>query len=181
MPEIIPNLHPVLVHFPIALISVAAFFHLAAIVMKGKSCATPCAVLAHATLWLGAAAALPAAFFGWQAFGSVNHDAAGHAAMLVHRAWALGTLLVLVMLTAWDVRRSTVDALPRAWFAGAVIGAWGLVAVTAWHGGELVYRHGVGVMALPQAADDGGQEHHPIHEQDESSDPGHNHRNAESR
>ena len=28
MPEIIPNLHPLLVHFPIALISVSAFFHL---------------------------------------------------------------------------------------------------------------------------------------------------------
>lgn len=180
MPEIIPNLHPVLVHVPIALISVATFFQLAAIVMRGRSGATQCTVLAHTTLWLGVLAALPTAFFGWQAFNSVNHDATGHAAMLVHRVWALGAVVVLVMLTAWDVWHSKVDAIPRAWFAGAVIGAWGMVAVTAWHGGELVYRHGVGVMALTQAADDGGHEHHPIHAQDESPDPGHDHHHDES-
>jgi uncharacterized membrane protein len=180
MPEIIPNFHPLLVHFPIALISVAAFFHLAAIVMQDKSCATPCAMLAHTTLWLGALTALPAAFFGWQAFDSVNHDAAGHAVMLVHRAWALGTLALLVVLAAWDAWRSKADAIPRGWFAGAVIGAWSMVAVTAWHGGELVYRHGAGVMALPQVADDGSHEHHPIHKQDESPDPGHDHRHDES-
>lgn len=151
MPEIIPNLHPLIVHFPIALISVSAIFHVTAIATRGKACATHCSVLAHTTLWLGALAALPTVFFGWQAFNSVNHDEAGHAAMLLHRAWGLATLALLVVLAGWDFWRSKADAMPSWWFAGAVIGAWGMVAATAWHGGELVYRHGLGVLSLPAA------------------------------
>ncbi|HSI94718.1 MAG: DUF2231 domain-containing protein [Methylophilaceae bacterium] len=157
MPEILPNLHPLMVHFPIALIALSAVFHIAAIATRGKSCATHCAILAHTTLWLGALAALPTVLFGWLAFNSVNHDEAGHVAMLAHRTWALATLAVLVVLAGWDAWRSKVDAVPAWWFAGAVIGAWGMVATTAWHGGELVYRHGLGVLSLPAA--ESGQMH----------------------
>ncbi|MDE2423944.1 MAG: DUF2231 domain-containing protein [Betaproteobacteria bacterium] len=159
MPTIIPNLHPLMVHFPIALISVSAFFNVAAIATRGKACAPHCATIAHTTLWMGALLALPTAFFGWQAFNSVSHDESGHAAMLIHRTWALGTLLVLVVLAGWDTWRSKVNAVPTRWFAGAMIGAWGMVAATAWHGGELVYRHGLGVTSLPVAEADQAHGH----------------------
>lgn len=150
MPEIIPNLHPLLVHFPIALISVSALFHLAAIATRGNPrCEVHCNILAHTTLWLGALAVIPAAIFGWLAFNSVNHDEAGHAAMLIHRSWALGTLGLLAVVAGWDAWRNKVDATPVWWFTGLVMIAWGMVAATAWHGGELVYRHGLGVLSLP--------------------------------
>lgn len=157
MPQIIPNLHPLLVHFPVALITISAVFHIIATVTRNK----PCAVLAHTSLWLGALLALPTVLLGWQAFNSVNHDEAGHAAMLVHRAWALSTLAVLVLLAGWDAWRNKVESMPRWWFTGAAVGAWIMVGVTAWHGGELVYRHGLGVMALPAA--EAGHEHHHEH------------------
>lgn len=161
MPEIIPNLHPLLVHFPIALISVSAFFHVAALLTRSKpACAVHCNILAHTTLWLGALAVLPTAFFGWQASNSVNHDEVSHAAMMIHRTWAVGTLAVLAILAGWDGWRNKVDSSPAWWFVVAIIGAWGLVATTAWHGGELVYRHGLGVIALPETEEVGtGHEH----------------------
>lgn len=182
MPEIIPNLHPLFVHFPIALVSLSALFHVAAVAIRDKPCATHCAVLAHTTLWLGALAALPTVFSGWQAFNSVHHDAASHAAMLLHRAWALGTLAVLLALAGWDAWRNKVDTNPAPWFVALVIGAWGLVATTAWHGGELVYRHGLGVMSLPAAEGDHGHGQGHTHEYPDANatgtdthDDGHRH------
>ena len=174
MPEIVPNLHPLFVHFPIALISVSALFHLEAATLRGKACSTHCAIIAHTTLWLGALAALPTAFFGWQAFSSVNHDEVSHAAMLIHRTWALGTLVVLTTLAGWDAWRNKVDSSPAWWFTVTVIGAWSMIATTAWHGGELVYRHGLGVMSLPIA--EAGHEHGRDHGAMTGSD---DHTNAE--
>jgi len=160
MIEVIPNWHPLFVHFPIALVSLSAFFHVAAILLRNQPRFVPhCAVLAHATLWLGALAALPTALFGWLAFNSVFHDEAGHAAMLEHRAWALATLLILLILAGWDIWRQKVDDTPAWPFASAVILAWLMVVSTAWHGAELVYRHGLGVIALPMHTENAAHEH----------------------
>ncbi len=163
---IIPNVHPMLVHFPIALISVSAIFHLLAKLLQGKPrFASTCALLAHSTLWFGALAAIPTAIFGYLAFNSVNHDDAGHAAMLLHRAWALVTLGVLLMLAGWDVWRNKVDAPPATAFIAAVLIGWGMLGITAWHGAELVYRHGLGVLSMPAAAPAGNApEHQHQHE-----------------
>lgn len=151
MIEVIPNWHPLFVHFPIALISLSAFFHLVVILLcKQPRCSSHCAVLAHSTLWLGALAALPTVILGWMASNTVNHDEAGHAAMLLHRSWALATLSVLTVLAVLDAWRHKADALPTWPFAVAVVLASALVASTAWHGAELVYRHGLGVMSLPK-------------------------------
>lgn len=162
MIEVIPNWHPLFVHFPIALISLTAFFHVAAILLRNQSrFATHCALLAHSTLWLGALAAYPTVVFGWLASNSVDHDAAGHAAMMRHRSWALATLLTLTVLAGFDAWRHKVDASPAWQFAVSVVLAWALVASTAWRGAELVYRHGLGVLAVPAQAESGRHEDEP--------------------
>jgi uncharacterized membrane protein len=160
MPEIIPNLHPLAVHFPIVLVTLSAVFHVVAVAMCGKDFSKTLAALAHTLLWLSALSVLPTVFLGWQAYNSVTHDDASHAAMLVHRNWALATSFVLIFLAIWDARRNKIDSPPVWWFAVAVIAAWSMVAITAWHGGELVYRHGLGVMSLPVTHDGTGHDHH---------------------
>ncbi|MDO8813239.1 MAG: DUF2231 domain-containing protein [Gallionella sp.] len=160
MIEIIPNFHPALVHFPIAFTTAAAAFIAVGTVFKSWSYAAQCLMTGRWMLWGAALFALIAAVFGWFAFNSVAHDEVSHAAMKVHRNWALGTLTVLLALAAWDVWRGRSGKMPSPGFLVLLVAAWLLVTSTAWHGAELVYRHGLGVMSMPKPEGTGhGHEH----------------------
>lgn len=164
--QIIPNFHPLVVHFPIALTLAAFLLSLIAYVRKSHTTAAQLAAAGHLTLWLAALGATIAVLFGWLAFNSVNHDDAGHAAMLLHRSWAIPTAIGLVLLAAWDAwkyRINQVISIPAILLLAVLSSA---VAVTAWLGGEVVYRHGIGVLTLP--TNEGG--HHNEHGSPNHSD-----------
>ena len=156
MIEIIPNWHPAFVHFPIALTAAALAFTAIGTVFRRWSYAAQCLMTGRWMLWGAALSALVAATFGWLASNSVAHDEVSHAAMMVHRNWALGALAALLALAAWDVWRGRSGRMPSPnipspGFLGLLVVAWLLVNSTAWHGAELVYRHGLGVMSLPES------------------------------
>jgi uncharacterized membrane protein len=150
MVEIIPNWHPVFVHFPIALVLASVGLHLVAPLLPARW-REQCLLVAHWNLWLAVVAVFATVASGWQAFNSVDHDEAGHAAMLEHRRWALitsGVVVVLAVWAGWSRIRLRETGLP---FLGVLLVAGALVLTTAWHGGELVYRHGLGVRGFPAA------------------------------
>lgn len=151
MIEIIPNFHPAFVHFPIAFVTAALAFTAIGTLFRRWPYAAQCLVTGRWMLWGAALSALIAAAFGWFAFNSVAHDEVSHAAMILHRNWALGALTALLALAAWDVWRWRSGKTPPPGFLVLLVVAWLLVMSTAWHGAELVYRHGLGVMALPDA------------------------------
>ena len=146
MIEIIPNLHPLAVHFPIALSVAALIFTFAARCFAPRPWAQQWAVVGHWTLWLAALTAVVAAFFGWLAFHSVEHDEAGHVAMLTHRAWALPSVAALLLLAGWDAWRQPAERVNPWWFVVLLAGVVAAISATAWYGAELVYRHGLGVI-----------------------------------
>ncbi len=150
MIEIIPNFHPAIVHFPIAFVTAAVAFITVGTVFGSRSYAAQCLMTGRWMLWGAALFALIAAAFGWFAFNSVAHDEVSHAAMILHRNWALGALTALLPLAAWDVWRGRSGRMPSPGFVALLVVAWLLVMSTAWHGAELVYRHGLGVMSLPK-------------------------------
>lgn len=150
MIEIIPNLHPALVHFPIAFATAAVVLTAVGTALRNWSYTAQCLMTGRWMLWGAALSALVAAAFGWFAFNSVAHDEVSHAAMKVHRNWALGALTALLALAAWDVWRSRSGTMPSPVFLVLLVAAWLLVMSTAWHGAELVYRHGLGVISLPK-------------------------------
>jgi Cu/Ag efflux protein CusF len=55
-------------------------------------------------------------------------------------------------------------------FVGLILVASGLLAVTGYKGGEVVYRHGGGVMRMPEISGDGGHGSHAHGEGEEHGD-----------
>jgi uncharacterized membrane protein/ketosteroid isomerase-like protein len=160
MIAIIPNWHPILVHFTIALLAIATLLFVVSAV-AGRGRAMPgVEAAANWNLWLGAALTALTIAAGLQAAGSVAHDDAAHLAMEDHKLWALSTAGLFMLLALWNALR-----VRRAQGVGSAFVALMLVALvglagTGLRGADLVFRHGLGVMSLPQVADEGVEHSH---------------------
>lgn len=157
MIEVIPNWHPLLVHFPIAFLSLSAVLYIATLLVPETApLRAEWHTVARWSLWLGFAFALVAAAAGWQAFNTVAHDEPSHAAMTVHRNWALATLAAYAPFVLWTAVRRRNPSEPGIVFAVFLLLPTLLLAVTGYRGAELVYRHGLGVESLPVTEGGGG-------------------------
>ncbi len=146
---IIPNWHPLLVHFTIALaVTSSVFFILTKLVSRQ---AETFAIVAKWTLWSAAFVTVLTLLAGFAAFNSVAHDDVAHLVMKTHRLWALVAAAALFVVAIWSYRVKAVSSLL---VAGSLVVA-GLVGTTGYLGAELVYRHGLGVMRLPDSSGDG--------------------------
>lgn len=150
MIEIIPNWHPVFVHFTVALLSVATLLKFSGLFVGNEAIRTQMQMAAHWNLWLGAGFTVLTVGTGWLAYNSVAHDIPSHAAMTDHRNWALVTASLFVAIAVWSMMRIRAGKGSSSLLLVALLVATGLLGTTAWHGGELVYRYGLGVLSLPK-------------------------------
>ena len=103
---------------------------------------------------------------GWYAYYTINHDTPSHLAMTEHRNWAMATFAVFLGIAAWEYYLQR-HGKSKGWlFTGLMVIAVSLLMSTAWHGGELVYRYGLGVMSMPKSEGAGHAHGHG----DESAD-----------
>jgi uncharacterized membrane protein len=124
-------LHPGIVHFPIALLAVAALFETLQLLRKKTEPAAGTPALA----WLAAAAAVPATLFGF-----MLADVEGSEGALIDRHQWLGvasTVVAVVAALAAIKAKSSLGAL-RVMRGALILGA-GLVMATGYIGGELVF------------------------------------------
>lgn len=161
MIEIIPNWHPLFVHFPIALLSMATLFFLAVNIFSNHSIQGQLRVLAYWNLWLGTGLAVIAAIAGWFSYNSVVHDTPSHTAMTDHRNWALVTLAVYIFISLWSVKHHKRTSDIGLNFIFIILMAFILIASTGWRGSEAVYRYGLGVMSLPKVEGEDHAHEHP--------------------
>lgn len=160
MIDIIPNWHPVFVHFTVALLIIAATLHLLSHFVRDSELAGQLAIVGRWNLWIGAGLTLLTAASGWYAYNTVGHDAPSHLAMTEHRNWALSTLALFMGIAGWEYYLHR-HGKSKGWpFTGLLVVAAVLLLATAWHGGELVYRYGLGVMSLPQPEGPGHTHEH---------------------
>ena len=144
----LPNLHPALVHFPIALLPMALLFEVLGLTLRRQDWFERAAVSLYVAAALGA---LVARWAGVRASdglvdvpAEVQLHIARHSDWAHYSLWTIGGLALLRLLLYFrDPKRANIYA--RAGLLLVGLGAMGLIGFTADLGGGLVYQHAVAV------------------------------------
>tara|TARA_R110002050_G_scaffold57423_5_gene129359 strand:- start:281128 stop:281775 length:648 start_codon:yes stop_codon:yes gene_type:complete len=161
MITILPNWHPIFVHFSIGLLGTSVLFYFAAALLRNDhKWKQQWQHMANWSLWSGCLVTLFTISAGWYAYNTVAHDGASHAAMTLHRNWALVTASLFLILGLVAINIVKRNKAPRTLFLSFSAIALALLMITGFLGGEAVYRHGLGVLSLP-SVEAGG--HHQDH------------------
>ena len=147
IPSWAPNVHPLVVHFPIVLVLAAAAVDLLAAFLRRPGGFGAAAVAGYV---LGAMAAVVAYVTGSAGAVTVLIPGMAHGLVADHRRWAFVTTWYLVALVAARLLAETIGILRarpyRAIFVALGLAGAVLVHQTAERGGRLVYEQGVGVI-----------------------------------
>jgi uncharacterized membrane protein len=147
LPDGLQNVHPVFVHFPLALLSAGILFDVLGYALKKTS-------LSNAGWWcfaLGVIAAIITVFTGLQAEETVSLSKEAHEVLEHHEHFQIYSTVVLTGLLIWrSIKRG---ALPNPAVGYLIITAIAVGAIVfgSHYGGQLVYQYGVGTSVQPAA------------------------------
>ncbi|QSF46298.1 DUF2231 domain-containing protein [Paenibacillus tianjinensis] len=141
--EVFNHIHPIVVHFPIALIIIGFGYDLV-LALKKRS------LNPAGGLWMWMLAAVGA----WVAIATgPDDDARGvtsfiepHEMLATLTAWIVSLIVVWRLLMYWKGKRAFVKV-PLVLYLAVSLVSCGLVLGTGYYGGKMVYTDGVGVSA----------------------------------
>ncbi len=137
-----PNLHPLLIHFPIALFTVSFCFDVLGVVLQKKEFNK----FAWWVMLLGTLGMTLSIASGILAATDLNHQEPLREHIELHQESAFVVAVVYTSLLLWRIANRA--NLPERRWLFLLLSLVGLVAVwlTALYGGKLVYEFGVGVI-----------------------------------
>lgn len=135
------NVHPVFVHFPIALFPSALLLYGLGFLLKRPSWT----VAGRACLYLAAAGAALAVFTGWQAQGSFPHNARIHHMMMTHLSIGVMIGVLALALVIWSFLQRGQQPKGAYAFLALLAATTGLVLQNGDIGSRMVYMEGAAV------------------------------------
>ncbi len=141
------NIHPLLVHFPIAFLSAFIVVDFIGTAMKNAAWRE----FASGLLYLGTVFAVFTVFAGFQAAETIPHGHNVHDIMERHEQLGMSILALSLALSAWRLRRPV-----ESWgfYNLLSIILAGVLICGADLGGLMVYKYGVAVQAVAVSPDD---------------------------
>ncbi len=141
------TIHPMIVHFPIALLLTATFISTLAVIFKNKR--EELKIVLYWILILGAISALAALFSGLYESERVIHDEAIHKIMEVHKFLGFVIASAFVLITLWFIiRKRKIQFRELLIITLFLIGTSSVLVYSAYLGGKMVYEEGAGVKPM---------------------------------
>jgi uncharacterized membrane protein len=132
-------IHPMLIPFPLGLLATAVVFDIIYLITD-KPGFTVAAAYAIAAGIIGGLIAAP---FGWIDWFKIPANSRAKRIGLVH---GLGNIVVVLLFAiSWLLRAGAIEWEPNAWALVCSFAAVVMAVGTAWMGGELVERMGIGI------------------------------------
>ena len=143
---LVPNWHPLFVHFPLALVVTAAAALTLARWLPGGRMAESVATWGTWNLCAGAVGVYVALGSGLAAVIGLNVDAAARHAVTSHVKAAVVTTLLVTCVAVWRGAGAAARSRPSMMFLLVLWAATVALIVTGYRGGQNVFQHGIGVV-----------------------------------
>ncbi len=139
------HVHPMLVHFPIALFSVAAFFE-GVMPLLRKEQKERWQWVGSCLLWTGTMFSAFTIASGLWAEATVPAIPSAYDSVILHKYGGIAVGIIALVLSLWRFfRRPPQCPRPRLFYLLLWLGLLGLLVFTGFYGGRLVYDFAVGV------------------------------------
>ena len=150
------NIHPMTIHFTIALFLVAVLFEI-----LGKFMSKPdLRIVGHWNLLLAFFSAGVSVITGLKAESVVPHSGQVHEMMEKHELLGITVLIIIFLMNVYNLflKKRLSPKFESLYFALAIAGVIA-ISVGSYFGGEMVFRYGVGVQEIVTEEESGGHDH----------------------